>query len=128
MNKTLKAVVGKLVLLFAVGSFIYRQCQVDDPKRLYQGYLDWGYKGVVTKKYIDRDNHAHRTVDFLPDDPFTMQSSIDLELRHRAIGLDDLYDYLQPGDTLQKMRGDSVIRVSNGDARGRFFVGRPHDW
>jgi hypothetical protein len=127
MNAGFKNIAKKIAFFVIFGLFFYRQCQQDKPEVQYKIFLDWRYNGVLVNKYLDSNNHMYPIASFVPLDS-GLSPKVHLDYRSQAWGLDDIFDYIQPGDTLVKITGDSVVRVSNGDNRGRFFVGRPHDW
>ncbi|UIR55259.1 hypothetical protein LZQ00_13380 [Sphingobacterium sp. SRCM116780] len=69
----------------------------------FSNQVESEYEGIIQKKYVDHDNHNSTMVAFT----------------HRnAIGINgEFWGQMEEGDSISKVKGDSVIQVFRGDKK-----------
>ncbi len=67
-------------------------------------------KGIITKKYIDNDNHAYKTIELTINDSLEYYYILDRETK--------LYDYIKVSDSIIKTNfgNEIIIRRNKSDS------------
>lgn len=67
-------------------------------------------KGIITKKYIDKDNHEYKTIEFVMNDSLEYFYTLNYE--------SDLFNYIQIHDSILKTKfgNEIIIKRNNTDS------------
>ncbi|GAA5029202.1 hypothetical protein GCM10011506_17310 [Marivirga lumbricoides] len=80
----------------------------------YNDYLSYGVNGVIATKYIDKENHAYKTLNLT-------NGQVENEVTYFV---DGLYQFVNPSDSINKIPGSSEILVYRNGEVTTFDVDR----
>jgi hypothetical protein len=75
-------------------------------RNYYRKAKNYSYNGIVIKKYIDTENHSHKTIKLL--------RSGDTLTRIFTEDISGFYEYVQIGDNISKKEGSYDIKLFTG--------------
>lgn len=78
----------------------------------FNDYLDHQIIGTIESKYIDKQNHAFKTLNFT-------NGKREVEV---TLFVKGLYDFLQSGDSIRKISGNSELKVFRNNQEKTFNV------
>ncbi|MGJ1203519.1 hypothetical protein [Sphingobacterium lactis] len=82
---------------------VYKKDKLFYLKEALTSNIEQSYNGVIEKKYTDKMNHNSLMVRFTKDN---------------SIGLNGFFwDKVQVGDSISKVKGDSIIQVFRGEKK-----------
>lgn len=104
-----------LSVLFVVAFFIYNH---ENPltvrNKKFQQDILLSFNGLLIDKYIDFENHEYKTCIILENiDTLKVLLNFDRS---------DLFNYLHVGDSVFKIRSDSLIIVKRGNEKKHFYL------
>ncbi|MDY0104315.1 MAG: hypothetical protein RBS07_15375 [Lentimicrobium sp.] len=104
-----------LSMIFVVAFFIYNY---ESPSSVrnekFKQDLSLSLKGLLIDKYIDYENHEYKTC--------IIQENIDILRVLLNFDQSGLFNYLQVGDSVFKIRGDSLIIAKRGTDKKHFYL------
>jgi hypothetical protein len=102
LKKIYLALFGLLTMLILVGLLFFFEDDLNERHVCikYEEFVRENWKGVVSKKYMDRSNHNAETISFLSQNTYTM-------FRDDS----DFFKFLEIGDSVVKNLNTDTIKV-----------------
>jgi len=99
-RNVLYSIIG-IIILIPIIFFINIESFESNRCKRFNDYINYQVNGVIESKFIDKPNHGYET----------LKLENGTEKNEITIFVAELYQFLQPGDSISKTSGNSALRV-----------------